>query len=56
MFKVGVTADVKSNQAITINELNSIIEKALENHKIGELTVKKDDFYELVAIKGNFIM
>lgn len=54
MFTIGATVDMKSQQSIPVRELADMIDKALEAHKIGDLTVRKDEFYELVAIKGNF--
>lgn len=54
MFTIGVTVDIKSEQPIAISELSRLIDQALENHRLGELTVKKDDSYELVAVKGKF--
>lgn len=56
MFTIGVMVDIKSEQAISIRDLGGIIEAALEKHKIGDVTVKRDEFYELVTIKGDFII
>lgn len=53
MFTIGVTLDIKSEVAIPVSELDEIIREALDEMKIDDVTAKKDDFYELVPIKGN---
>lgn len=53
MFQIYVVVDIKSEKAIQLREISSIIEQALEAHRMGDVTVKKDEFYELVAVEGN---
>lgn len=53
MFSVGVTADIRSDAPIPYHELQDIIEKALYHTKLGSFVIKKDNFYELVPIRGN---
>lgn len=52
MFSVHVIIDIKSEKSIQLHEISQVIEEALEYHRIGSVTVKKDDFYEFVAVEG----
>lgn len=53
MFQIYVVVDIKSDKAIQLREISDFVEKALENHRLGEdITIKKDEFYELVAVEG----
>lgn len=54
-FKIGVTIEIRSDEAIRIQELEEIITTALDTRRIDNLTVERDHFYELIAITGNFI-
>lgn len=49
-----VTVDITSEKGIIGYDLSRIIEGEIdERSKIGDLTVKKDDFYQLLAVEGN---
>lgn len=53
MFQIHIVVDIKSDKAIQLSELNDVIIKALDNHRLSEgVTIKKDKFFELVAIEG----
>lgn len=54
IFKIGVTVEITSDEAIPINELEDIIKPALDSRQIDNLPVERDSFYELAAITGNF--
>ncbi|XP_055304960.1 uncharacterized protein LOC129569814 [Sitodiplosis mosellana] len=53
IFNIGVTIEITSDEAIPLNELEDIIEPALDSRQIQHLRVERDNFYELVAITVN---
>ena len=54
IFKIGVTVEITSDEAIPLNELEDIVKPALDSRQIDHLRVERDNFYDLVAITGNF--
>lgn len=54
-FEVVATVDIKSDQSIPLNELDTIIRRALDSGQIGGIRVKRDDTYSLLPIEGNVI-
>lgn len=55
-FAVVATVEIKSDYSIPLNELDSIISRALESGQIGGIRVKRDETYTLRPIEGsNFI-
>lgn len=55
MFDVTVTADITADEAITLEELETIIKTALDSQRIDDLIVKRDKSYSLIPIQGNYI-
>lgn len=54
VFRLKVTADIRSKKGITGYELNRIFEEEIdEKNKIGDWTVKKDDGYQILVVEGN---
>lgn len=53
MFDIAITADIKSDEPITMDELNAIITEALNNRQMEGLTIKRDHFFGLTPIQGN---
>lgn len=54
IFRIHITVDLKSEKPITGYELNHLIESQIDSPKrIGELTLRKDEFYELTVVEGN---
>lgn len=52
MFSAHVVIHIKSEKAIQLSEISDIIEKAVMEHRLGSITIRRDSFYGLVAIQG----
>lgn len=55
IFNVGVNVDIVSDEPIALDDLEQIFGSAIDSRKIDDLSVERDDYYELYAIQGNFL-
>lgn len=50
-----MNVDIESDEPIALDELEQIFGNAIDSRKIDDLSVERDDYYELYAIQGNFL-
>lgn len=55
-FEVLATVDIRSDRPTSLNELDTIIKRALESGQLGGIRVKRDESYSLLPIRGNFTL